>query len=121
MSFNIGGLWSDDITFCPLECQRTDCYRNQKNIVDKTIPHSYFMSLPEDCPKRIVNKDVAQKKLSSVEYLDWYFKHDIGRTDDTAVAAWGIIKSAMDELMQTMTELQYYRRILRNNRQVGNG
>ena len=48
---NINSLWCDDITFCPLECERLDCQRNQKNIRDRTIPHSYSLEIPEDCLK----------------------------------------------------------------------
>lgn len=45
-------MWNDDITFCPDEtCEMTNCFRNQKNIVDHRIPHSYFVEVPDGCPK----------------------------------------------------------------------
>lgn len=42
---------SEDITFCSYECKRK-CRRNKKNIRDKSIPHSYFVERPPDCPYR---------------------------------------------------------------------
>ena len=45
------GLWCDDISFCPKKCKRDDCPRNSVNIRDRTIPHSYFIGTPPDCPK----------------------------------------------------------------------
>lgn len=45
--------FSDDITFCPLNCDNMDCIRNSKNIQDRTIPHSYSIELPDDCPNKI--------------------------------------------------------------------
>ena len=48
---DIAGLWCDDITFCSEECERMDCPRNSKNIRDKTIPHSFSVGTPSDCPK----------------------------------------------------------------------
>lgn len=45
------GMWSDDITFCTEECDRLSCPRNQKNIRDHSIPHSFSVGLPPDCPK----------------------------------------------------------------------
>lgn len=49
---DIAGLWCDDITFCPERCGWTDCPRNSKNIRDRTIPHSYSVGIPKDCPKQ---------------------------------------------------------------------
>ena len=47
------GLWCDDISFCPIEkCRRKTCPRNQMNIRDRTIPHSFFVERPPDCPYR---------------------------------------------------------------------
>lgn len=43
----------DDVTFCPdSNCTMTACYRNQANIRDRTIPHSYYVEVPEDCMKK---------------------------------------------------------------------
>ena len=47
----IEGLWCDDITFCPVRCGWKDCPRNKQNIRDKTIPHSFSVGIPIDCPK----------------------------------------------------------------------
>ena len=49
---NVNAIWHDDITFCQEECDWTDCMRNKKNIRDKTIPHSFSVDVPEDCPKK---------------------------------------------------------------------
>ena len=97
---NINSFWCDDITFCPVECERMDCPRNQKNIRDRTIPHSYSVEILDDCPKK------KEGKTSSVEYLDWYFKYDDGMADKTAVEAWNTIKDSMEELKRIIKELQ---------------
>lgn len=49
---DIDGLWCDDITFCQEECGWKSCPRNKKNIRDRTVPHSFSVEIPEDCPKR---------------------------------------------------------------------
>lgn len=49
---NIDGLWCDDITFCMEKCAWTDCPRNSQNIRDKSIPHSFSVEIPLDCPKK---------------------------------------------------------------------
>lgn len=44
---------TDDITFCQVkDCRRTSCKRNMTNIRDHSIPHSYFVEIPPDCPYR---------------------------------------------------------------------
>ena len=48
----IDGLWCDDITFCPERCGWKDCPRNRVNIRDRTVPHSFSMEIPQDCPKK---------------------------------------------------------------------
>ena len=48
----IDGLWCDDITFCPEKCGWKSCPRNKKNIRDKTVPHSFSVEIPNDCPKQ---------------------------------------------------------------------
>ena len=53
----IDGLWCDDITFCPENCEDMDCPRNYHNIRDRSIPHSYFMERAPDCPKEKVKQD----------------------------------------------------------------
>ena len=45
--------FSDDITVCPLKCDNMECMRNSKNIQDRTIPHSYSLELPDDCPNKV--------------------------------------------------------------------
>jgi len=43
---------SDDISFCQkTKCRRTSCFRHVKNMHDRTIPHSFFVETPPDCPK----------------------------------------------------------------------
>ena len=49
---DIAGLWCDDITFCQEECEVLGCPRNQHNIRDRSIPHSYSVEIPLDCPKK---------------------------------------------------------------------
>ena len=46
-------ILGDDISFCPFKgCRRKTCPRNQRNIRDRTIPHSFFVERPPDCPYR---------------------------------------------------------------------
>ena len=47
---DIDGLWCDDITFCQENCERKSCPRNKLNIRDKTVPHSFSVGIPSDCP-----------------------------------------------------------------------
>lgn len=50
---SIHGLWHDDITFCMKDdCKRVKCPRNQANILNHSIPHSFFVEIPPDCPYR---------------------------------------------------------------------
>lgn len=61
---------SDDITFCPKEkCRRKTCMRNQANIRDKTIPHSFYVEIPPDCPYRKRQDDFyhVRKKVGEGE------------------------------------------------------
>lgn len=51
-AMDVPGLWCDDITFCPEKCRMTSCPRNSKNIRDKSVPHSYSVGIPDDCPKK---------------------------------------------------------------------
>ena len=48
----IDGLWCDDITFCQETCERMDCPRNKHNIRDRSVPHSFSVEIPQDCPKK---------------------------------------------------------------------
>lgn len=48
---NIVGLWCDDITFCQETCERMDCPRNKHHIRDRSVPHSFSIERPLDCPK----------------------------------------------------------------------
>ena len=48
---DILGLWCDDITFCQEDCEDMGCPRNKHNIRDRSIPHSYSVERPKDCPK----------------------------------------------------------------------
>lgn len=51
-------MWTDDISFCQKKsCRLTSCPRNQANIRDRTIPHS-FVDTPPDCPKLPENNAV---------------------------------------------------------------
>lgn len=44
---------SDDITFCQdRKCLRISCPRNMKHIRDLSIPHSFYVETPPDCPKK---------------------------------------------------------------------
>ena len=55
---NLAGMFCDDISFCPNECDNTECFRNSKNMRDKTIPHSFFVETPPDCPKEKKNDSI---------------------------------------------------------------
>ena len=57
----IDGLWCDDITFCPVRCGWNDCPRNKQNIRDKTIPHSFFVDIPTDCPKKQEGREAGMR------------------------------------------------------------
>ena len=57
---DIVGLWCDDITFCPAKCGWTRCPRNSVNIRDKSVPHSFSVEIPADCPMP------DQKKIESI-------------------------------------------------------
>ena len=59
------GLWCDDITFCQYECRRKTCPRNKMNIRDKTIPHSFFVERPPDCPYRKKQDDFYHVRKKS--------------------------------------------------------
>lgn len=48
---DVPGLWCDDITFCPEQCEWRSCPRNKLNIRDKTVTHSFSVEVPRDCPK----------------------------------------------------------------------
>lgn len=48
----IDGLWCDDITFCQETCERMDCPRNKHHIRDRSVPHSFSVEIPQDCPKK---------------------------------------------------------------------
>ena len=50
---DVDGLWCDDITFCQKKCGWKECPRNKLNIRDKTVPHSFSVETPSDCPKNI--------------------------------------------------------------------
>ena len=50
---DVPGLWCDDITFCLKKCEWNECPRNQENIRDKTVPHSFCVGIPGDCPKQL--------------------------------------------------------------------
>ena len=47
----IAAMFCDDITFCQEQCECMSCPRNKENIRDKTIPHSFSVDVPQDCPK----------------------------------------------------------------------
>ena len=48
----VDGLWCDDITFCPERCGWKSCPRNNENIRDRRVPHSFSIEIPQDCPKK---------------------------------------------------------------------
>ena len=60
---------TEDITFCNLKCKRK-CRRNKKNIRDTSIPHSFFVERPPDCPYRKKQDDfyhVREKEQKETE------------------------------------------------------
>lgn len=61
------GMWCDDISFCPDEkCRDESCPRNMKNIRDKSVPHSFFLSRPDDCPR-----GGDRRVETSIDYVDY--------------------------------------------------
>ena len=65
---DIIGLWCDDITFCLEECERMDCPRNQHNIRDRRVPHSYSLEIPQDCPKNEEELSSSKRKENESMY-----------------------------------------------------
>ena len=56
-------MFCDGISFCPNEkCTLKTCKRNQANIRDHTIPHSYFVDTPEDCPRILEKREKEEEK-----------------------------------------------------------
>ncbi len=74
-ALDYAGLWNDDITFCQEKCDWTHCPRNSINIRDKTIPHSFSVEVPTDCPKRIISNDDFESKnhmsIPQLEETEW--------------------------------------------------
>ena len=59
-------MWTDDISFCPFKkCRRKTCSRNQMNIRDRTVPHSFFVERPPDCPYRKKQDDFYHRTVKS--------------------------------------------------------
>ena len=71
----IDGLWCDDITFCQETCERMDCPRNKHHIRDRSVPHSFSVEIPQDCPKKQEGGEVGMKEL-------------IIKVDDPSERAW---------------------------------
>lgn len=76
---DVPGLWCDDITFCQEKCGWTDCPRNSQNIRDRTIPHSFSVGIPYDCPKQNAKKNKAiSSALEAVIYCrDCKYKNKV--------------------------------------------
>lgn len=69
------GRWSvliEDITFCNRECKRK-CRRNKKNIKDFSIPHSFFVERPPDCPynKKDNNHGIYHTRQKEGRWSEW--------------------------------------------------
>ena len=62
---------SDDMTFCPAECERKDCFRNKCHIAEPQFPHSYYVEIPEGCPN---NGKARDNKSAEMTYEDIYKK-----------------------------------------------
>ena len=58
----IDGLWCDDITFCQEQCGWKSCPRNRQNIRDRTVPHSFSVDIPADCPKKQEAGEAGMRK-----------------------------------------------------------
>ena len=82
-------MWTDDISFCPIEkCRRKTCPRNQMNIRDRTIPHSYFVERPPDCPylRKDNNHGIYHTRMKggtevSLSNYEWTVVHDDGQVE----------------------------------------
>ena len=62
LSKEVTAMWNDDITFClDSECKLNECPRNQINMRDRSIPHSYSLERPEDCLKERKSKNEESK------------------------------------------------------------
>ena len=71
---DIDGLWCDDITFCQETCERMDCPRNKHHIRDRSIPHSFSVEIPQDCPKRRICGEVAMRLIDADALADALFE-----------------------------------------------
>lgn len=63
------GFWCDDITFCQEQCDWTICPRNKRNIRDHSIPHSFSVETPTDCPKK-AEKSVKKETVEIVRCMN---------------------------------------------------
>lgn len=55
---------AEDITFCPAElCANVKCYRNKANIRDKTMPHSFYVAIPKECPDGKYRSEIRDRQF----------------------------------------------------------
>lgn len=78
---DITGLWCDDITFCQEECERMDCPRNQHNIRDRSIPHSFTIGIPSDCPKHPKEQPCVYETVTVVRCKNCLYRNNTGITN----------------------------------------
>lgn len=117
---DVPGLWCDDITFCPERCGWKDCPRNQANIRDRAIPHSFSVEIPQDCPKeqersvKQMDREKVKKELlelNATAYGLWVhnqkneFLAQIGNVTDDALA---LLKEQEATVKQWTKEIEDY-------------
>lgn len=99
-------MWTDDISFCPVnKCKMKSCPRNPINIRDKSVPHSYFVGLPTDCPKKAkLEPPVVKDQLEPVPLPDGFMVVDIDKNE--AVRALKAMNKNTITLYKMVKELQ---------------
>ena len=59
---------TDDTIYCQRkDCRRKTCKRNQMHIKDKTVPHSFYVERPPDCPYRKKQDDFYHIREKTLE------------------------------------------------------
>ena len=98
---DIVGLYCDDITFCWNACNMKSCPRNSCNVRDRTIPHSYMVEIPSDCPK----KDDSFTKQQAIQEIKEYLE-DADKAiseDEEYIRGW---KSAMITALEIVNKIE---------------
>lgn len=113
----IDGMWCDDITFCQEECSWMNCPQNSKNIRDKTIPHSFSVEIPMDCPKK-ADKEISSRIMDDVGNIINEITTRVVETQDEfifqTISDWWIHKTQMVISKKELTDaLTLHKKLVR--------